>query len=413
MEPAIAVLDVGKTVSKLVLFSPDGRRLEALHRANARDLAAPTPMLDVAGIADWLMAALAQAARRFAIEAIVPVGHGAAAALVVGDEAVAALDYEAAVPAEIERAYADERDPFAATLSPRLAGGLNLGVQLFWLERLYPEVWPADGMVMLWPQYWASRLCGVQASEVTSLGCHSDLWRPREGRFSDLAVRRGWSERLGPRRRASEALGPLRADLAAKLGLAASCLVHCGVHDSNAALFAARGRPELADAFTLVSTGTWFVCARSGGAAFDRYDPSKDMLAGVDVDGAATPMARFMGGRDYEAMMGEALGAVSDPGRLAQAAHAPPAKDDPVLAATAAAVDLARRTHACLDLLQAEGPIVIEGRFAADRAMTAALAVLCPGQDIFVTEDDAAFGGLRLARPAAKPAALRRVGSGG
>ena len=45
-------------------------------------------------------------------------GHGAAAVLVSDGAVRAALDYEAAIPAEIERAYAAERDPFAATLSP-------------------------------------------------------------------------------------------------------------------------------------------------------------------------------------------------------------------------------------------------------------------------------------------------------
>ncbi len=406
MEPAVAVLDIGKTASKLALFAPDGRRLASVQRLNERDVDAG---LDVAGIEAWLWQALRNAAGQYSIEAIVPVGHGAAAVLVDRGAPVAALDYEAEIPHDVEGAYAAERDPFADTLSPRLAGGLNLGVQLFRLEQLHPDIWPSRGRLMLWPQFWAWRLCGVHASEVSSLGCHTDLWRPRERRFSDLAIRRGWAAGLGPRRRADEVLAPIRPELAAEFGVPAVCRVHCGVHDSNAALLSARAHPELGEAFTLVSTGTWFVCARSGGANFDRYDPAKDMLAGVDVAGVATPMARFMGGRDYETALGAALGAAYDPARLAEAENSAAGGADPVLAATRAAVDLARRTSRCLDLLDADGPIVIEGRFSADQAMTAALAALRPDQPIYVTGDDAAFGGLLLARPDAKPAPSERI----
>ena len=145
----------------------------------------------------------------------------------------------------------------------------------------------------------------------------------------------------------------MRAELAADLGLPAGCLVHCGVHDSNAALLAARAHPELGADFTLVSTGTWFICARSGGG-FDGYDPAKDMLAGVDVAGEPTPMARFMGGRDYETAMGEALGAAWPIPRAWRRRKAAPMAVRSGLEGDTRGADLARRTSQCLGLLDAE-----------------------------------------------------------
>ena len=60
-----------------------------------------------------------------------------------------------------------------------------------------------------YPQYWAFRLTGVAATEVTSLGCHTDLWNPRAGAFSSLVERDG----LAPRYAAAPArLRPARAD---------------------------------------------------------------------------------------------------------------------------------------------------------------------------------------------------------
>ena len=413
MDQAIAVVDIGKTRSKLSLWAPEGRRLAERDYFNAAPAGDPA-QLDPAGITAWLKQALAELARAAEISAIVPVGHGAAAVLMDGERALAALDYEAEPPADVAAAYEAERDPFAATLSPRLPGGLNLGAQLFWLERLFPAVWPRNGQALLWPQYWAWVLSGERASEVSSLGCHTDLWRPLERRFSDLALRRGWAERLGPLRHAADVLGPVRPALAAELGLPRSCVVHCGLHDSNAALLAARGLAELAGRpFAVVSTGTWVISMAVGGAGPSAYDPAEDMLANVDVDGRPVPTARFMGGRDYEGWMGDALGARGDPALL----HAADGLGDwtglpPSLRAARAALALARRTDRALGLVAAEGPVLVEGRFAADDAFVAALAAMRPGRAVYRSSiaDGVAAGALRLAAPHAAPAgALEQV----
>jgi sugar (pentulose or hexulose) kinase len=412
LDQAIAVIDVGKTRTKLTLWS-ESRIVRQADRINASASKDGVAQLDVAGVHDWLVATLADFARAAKIGAVVPVAHGAAAVLTQGDAVVAAFDYEAPPPADIAEDYERERDPFAATLSPRLAGGLNVGAQLYWWERLYPDLWPHGGQALLWPQYWAFVLSGVRASETTSLGCHSDLWRPLEGRFSDLARRRGWAERLGSVRRAGDILGSVRPEIAAATGLPADCAVYCGLHDSNAALYAARGLAELAGApFSVVSTGTWFVCLNAGGSSDVLYDPAEDMLANVDVDGRPTPTARFMGGRDYEAWMGSAIGATSDPALLAQSGALVDGRTAALaLRATWAALQLARRTDRALALINAEGPILVEGRFADDAAFSVALARLRPSQPLYrsTLADGVALGALRLADDAFSPPALQRV----
>lgn len=415
MEQAVAVVDVGKTRTKVSLWSASGRLLGQLDRPSTRPEIAGPRQLDIQGIAAWLKPALAQMARLAEITAIVPVGHGAAAVLMEGEAPRAALDYEADPPPGVGAAYEPLRDPFEATLSPRLPHGLNLGLQLFWLEALHPKVWPTSGHVLLWPQFWAWFLCGERAAEVTSLGCHTDLWRPRERRFSDLATSRGWSERLGPLHGAADVLGPVRPALADELGLPRSCVVHCGAHDSNAALHGARAAPELAGRpFAVVSTGTWFVCMACGGAGPAAYDPHEDMLANVDVLGAPTPTARFMGGRDYETWMGEALGVASDPRLLEAAAALDDWRSAPgPLRATRAALELARGADRALDLAAAEGPILLEGRFAGDDAFAAGFARLRPGRQVYRSRavDGVAAGALRLAAPHLEVVALEPVWS--
>src|SRR5215472_5152376 len=241
VEEAVAVLDVGKTHAKLTLITRDGRSVGHSTRANGAPTEHGKRYLDAEAIDAWIVASLRGLARNANVVAIVPVAHGAAAALVEDDRLVLpVLDYETQVPSEIACAYRSIRDPFARTLSPPLANGLNLGQQLFWQEELDAAGRSSRARILLWPQYWAWRLSGVAASEVTSLGCHSDLWFPYEGRFSDLARARGWDKRLPARRRADEVLGKIRPSLAASTGLSPECEVLCGLHDSNASLVAAR-----------------------------------------------------------------------------------------------------------------------------------------------------------------------------
>ena len=49
--------------------------------------------------------------------------------------------------------------------------------------------------IVTYPQYWSFRLTGVSATEVTSLGAHTDLWKPEARDYSTLVDRCGW--RLG------------------------------------------------------------------------------------------------------------------------------------------------------------------------------------------------------------------------
>ena len=114
--------------------------------------------------------------------------------------------------------------------------GLNLGRQVFYLERHFPAEFATARAFLAYPQYFAWRLSGIMASEVTSLGAHTDLWRPTEGGLSTMVDRRGWRRLFPPMRHAWDTLGTLRLEVAAATGLAPEVRVICGAHDSNASL---------------------------------------------------------------------------------------------------------------------------------------------------------------------------------
>ena len=439
------VVDVGKTLTKASLWSPAGALIEQRDRPNERIRGPGYLALDAQGIEAWLAQSLAAFARLAPVSSIVPVAHGAAVALVRGGQLLLPpMDYENPLPADLRAGYDSQRDPFALTGSPALPEGLNLGAQLHCLETLHPEALGSDTLLLPWAQYWAWRLSGVAASEVTSLGCHTDLWYPARGTPSALAVRRGWAAALAPLRRASDCLGPLTAEWVARTGLSPNTVVYCGLHDSNAALLAARGFPQIANGeSTVLSTGTWFVAMRTPAEPIDLagLPERRDCLVNVDVAGRPVPSARFMGGREIETLTGidtRRIDITPDQPRLLAAVPQALADGARVLPTFAAGSGPFPRAHGrwvrmpadeavrraavglyaalvadvSLELIGARGQILVEGRFAEAQVFVRALATLRPDWVVQVANarNDVAYGALRLVDPALPPAgSLTRV----
>lgn len=431
---ATIVIDIGKTLSKVSLWSKDGRCLDKASRPNQVQVARPYVPLDTAATADWVIETLTRYADH-PVETIIPVAHGAAVAGIRGGAlAFVSPDYEWAMPAEQMAAYRTERDPFAVTGSPALPGGLNLGAQLHYLEA---EGSFADVTLMPYAQYWAWLLTGAARSEVTSLGCHSDLWAPAAGDFSPMAKARGWAQRFAPLASAADAVGTLLPDLAQRTGLSPAVRVLAGLHDSNAALLAARGFPEIArNEATVLSTGTWFIAMRlpAGPVDLAELPEARDCLVNVDAYRQPVPSARFMGGREIESVIEIDTRRVDiKPDQPALLAAVPQVIADgammlPTLAPGCGPFPdqtggwlhepedwFARRAAMCLyaalvadsmlDLIGSAERLLVEGRFAEAEVFVRALAALRPGTAVFTANahNDVSFGALRLIDPDLRP----------
>ena len=398
----IAVLDIGKTNAKVVILDcTTGEEIAEKRTPNRVLPGPPYPHYDIEALWAFVLEALPAFAAHPGFDAISITTHGASAALLdtEGELALPVLDYEHEYPAEIRSAYQTLRPPFSETFSPPLSAGLNVGAQLHYQKTVFPEAFARVRTILTYPQYWAFRLTGVAANEVTSLGCHTDLWRPREGTYSSLVDALGIPDRMAPVRSAFDTLGLLLPEIASRIGLAGRPVpVHCGIHDSNASLL-----PHLVGReppFAVVSTGTWVINFAVGGD-LDHLDPRRDALANVDAYGRAVPSSRFMGGREFEMLTAElgplspeaALAAMPDviarrlmllpniaggsgpfPGRERQWINDTDASTDQRWAA--ACLYLALMTETCLDLIGAKGPVLVEGPFSANPAYLQALTAL-------------------------------------
>jgi len=434
---ASVVIDVGKTHAKLTLFDADGHTL-AEQRRLSRVLAATDsrgyPHHDSEGLWTWMLSVMSDFGTVARIGSIVPVTHGATAALV--DEqglVLPIMDYEFDGLGDdpgFAATYAAQRPDFAQSASPALPAGLNLGRQLAWLARNRPIEFARCRHVLLYPQYWAWRLSGVAASELTSLGCHTDLWTPPprdqvdgSGDYSGLVDAHGWRPMFPPLRPAWARLGALRPELAAATGLPAECQILCGIHDSNASLLRHLLTLNSSEPCTVLSTGTWVIAASLGGAANGHLDESQDMLANCDILGRPVPCMRFMGGREFGAIAGTtpspfgtaelrklieqrtlALPSFAEAGgpfaRKRSSGHIKgPSPESPPEHSALATLYVALMADYCLEAMAVEArPVVVEGAFSANAFFGPLLAGLRDGRKVTVSHDSSgtAFGGWLL-----------------
>lgn len=400
---ALIVLDIGKTNAKLALIDAAGKVLAERRRPNAILDSGPYPHHDVEAIWDWMLSTCRAFAQLARVSAIVPVTHGATAAL-VGDAGLVlpVLDYEAALPGVD---YDALRPPYSETYSPSLPAGLNLGRQLAWLAQRFPSEFARARHILMYPQYWAWRLSGKAVGEATSLGCHTDLWNPLTQRYSSLVERMGWAAQMPDVTPPWAELGPLLPAVAEATGLPEDCMVISGIHDSNASLM----RYLLDDGpRTVLSTGTWMIAAAFG-APLEQLREDADMLANTNALGKPVACMRFMGGREFAALAGPEpqVCFMADIERLiARGTMALPCFaeaggpfagsvgriDGPAIVGPEERYALATlycvlMTDYCLDALHASGPLTVEGSFTANPNFGPLLAALRPQQQVSYSDD--------------------------
>jgi sugar (pentulose or hexulose) kinase len=180
--------------------------------------------------------------------------------------------------------------------------------------------------------------------------------------------------------------------------------VSCGLHDSNASylqhLLARGGEGP----FCVISSGTWTVIMANN-TDLARLHAERDMLANVDVFSSPVATARFMGGREYEAIAQntalphrEALDVVLRRQSMALPSFAQggpfPAAKGAVLRAdelngperaALATLYVALVTDLAIDSLGARGDIFLDGPLASNPIFGSLLAGWHPHRRLFVT----------------------------
>ena len=311
MRNVIAIFDVGKTNKKLFLFDEQYRivweRSEVCAQTTDED---GDPCEDVLLLTGWVRRSLAQVAALpdFRIKAVNFSAYGASLVHIGFDETPAAplYNYLKPYPDELKRKFYDTYGgevTFSMLTASPVLGSLNSGMQLYRIKERRPELFEAIKVSLHLPQYIAYLVTGMPCSDITSIGCHTNLWNFAQQHYHEWVYREGVIDKLAPILPSASVLPSAGAVAFPPGSLARPTanipLAGIGLHDSSAALI-----PYLQsfrDPFVLISTGTWCITLNPfNDAPLTVAELQKDCLCYMSYQGRPVKASRLFAGAEHE-----------------------------------------------------------------------------------------------------------------
>jgi len=256
--PAIAVIDVGKTNKKILVFDPDYRVLyeDSVFIPEITDEDG-FPCEDIGALNDFLRAApgRVRSDERISLKAMNFSGYGASLVHIGRGGSVKGPLYNYLKPFKdewrnhFEAKYGSIRRVSEETASPDL-GSLNSGMQLYRLASFNEAFRREVSYSLHLPQYLSWFFSGRAVTEITSVGCHTMLWDFNKGKYHSWVESEQLNDFFAPFHFAER---PVTSDVE-EHGL----IFGTGLHDSSASLI-----PYLkmgGEKFVVLSTGTWTIC---------------------------------------------------------------------------------------------------------------------------------------------------------
>jgi sugar (pentulose or hexulose) kinase len=297
--PVIAIFDVGKTNKKLFLFD---RHYKIVYEKSARFTETVDEDGDACENLESLRLSIFDSLREvfrlkeFCIKAINFSTYGASFVYIDGNgnPLTPLYNYLKEYPADLSRqfyaAYGGEAAFAQVTASPVL-GSLNSGMQLYRIKKERPELFHSIKYALHLPQYLSYLITGVPCSDLTSIGCHTNLWDFTKNDYHAWVSQEGILEKLAPILPGNEVLPAACPGNNYSVGV--------GLHDSSAALI-----PYLLnfhEPFILISTGTW--CISLNPFNQQPLTPAEllhDCLCYMSFEGKPVKASRLFAGYEHE-----------------------------------------------------------------------------------------------------------------
>ncbi len=254
-QAVIAIFDIGKTNKKFLLFDA---QLSLVHQEEEKFAEITDddgfPCDDIKRLEQWMEQCLDKAVQngQYQVKAVNFSTYGATLMYLddAGKRLTPVYNYLKPMPEEVMEGFYDKwggQEEFCRkTASPAL-GMLNSGLQALWIKQKKPGIYSRVKTILHFPQYLSHLFTGKQASEYTSIGCHTALWDFDHQQYHPWTL----AEKLPlPQPLANETVYPVQMkNLEIPVGI--------GIHDSSSSLvpyFKATN-----DQFMLISTGTWCI----------------------------------------------------------------------------------------------------------------------------------------------------------
>jgi sugar (pentulose or hexulose) kinase len=302
--PVIAIFDVGKTNKKVFLLDEQYKivweRVDTFAETTDEEGEACENLRQ---LTDWIERCIAglSGLSGFDIRAINFSAYGASF-VYLGEEGnpIAPLyNYLRPYPQKLQKkfyhAYGGEVSFSMLTASPVL-GSLNSGMQLYRIKEQRPDLFAKIKYALHLPQYLSYLCTGMACSDITSIGCHTNLWNFSQQHYHEWVYREGIIDRLAPVL-PSTGVQPLQR----LVGTTWSNIPVAGIglHDSSAAMI-----PYLEsfrEPFVLISTGTWCISMNPfNESPLTVAELQKDCLCYLSYQGSPVKASRLFAGYEHE-----------------------------------------------------------------------------------------------------------------
>jgi len=297
--PVIAIFDIGKTNKKFFLID-EYYKIVLERTANFKETLDDDgdPCEDVDLLTTWVKQSLTDilALKKFDIKALNFSTYGASFVHIDHNGKVAAplCNYLKAFPDDLKdefyAKYGGESVISRETASPVL-GNLNSGMQLYRIKYRKPELFKQIKYSLHLPQYLAYLVTGKYYSDITSIGCHTQLWDFVKNDYHSWVYEEGIDKILAPVFPSDDSMPVVSEGHEFQVG--------GGLHDSSSALI-----PYLAsfsEPFILISTGTWCISLNPfNNNPLTVDELHKDCLCYMEYHGKPVKASRLFAGNEHE-----------------------------------------------------------------------------------------------------------------
>ena len=297
--PVIAIIDVGKTNKKLFLFD---QRYRIVYEQSARFLETvdedgdPCENLESLRLSVYDSLRSVFRKKEFDLKAINFTAYGASFVYLdeEGNPVCPLYNYLKAYPEHLKKQFYDDyggEEAFSLRTASPVLGSLNSGMQIYRLKYEKPELFARIRHALHLPQYLSYLISGRYCSDITSIGCHTNLWDFQKNDYHEWVAKEGIDRILAPLASHHEVMPAAFPGNSYQVGI--------GLHDSSAALIPYQ--VNFAEPFVLISTGTWCISLNPfNQEPLTAEELKQDCLAYLGYQGKPVKAARLFAGQEHE-----------------------------------------------------------------------------------------------------------------
>lgn len=298
-KPVIAIIDVGKTNKKLFLFD---EQYKIVYERSARFAETVDEDGDPCENLESLRVSVFDSLhdvfdkKEFVLKALNFSTYGASFVYIddKGNPVTPLYNYLKSYPENLKKQFYDtyegEEKVSLETASPVL-GSLNSGMQLYRIKYEKPDIFKRIKYALHLPQFLSYLISQKAFADITSIGCHTNLWNFNENHYHEWVYKERIIEKLPPVVPSDYVLPASVEENKFSLGV--------GLHDSSAALI-----PYLVsfhEPFVLISTGTWCISLNPFNyKALTLEELKQDCLCYMQYQGMPVKASRLFAGQEHE-----------------------------------------------------------------------------------------------------------------